>query len=141
MNRDVIKEITVKASCQKVWLALTNPSEMKKWYFDLPEFKAETGYKFTFEGISSEGKTYVHHCEIVEVVQSRKLRYTWTYEGYSGQSMVSFELVPLAGETLIILVHSGIDTFPKTNTDLSFKNFDTGWEAIIGDSLRNLLGN
>jgi len=36
------------ASIEKIWKAITDKDEMKKWYFDLPEFKPEVGFEFQF---------------------------------------------------------------------------------------------
>ena len=43
-----IIERTYNAPIHNVWRALTNRDEMKKWYFDLAEFKAEVGFEFQF---------------------------------------------------------------------------------------------
>ena len=41
-------ERTCNAPVEKVWKALTDKDQMKKWYFDLPAFKAEKGFEFEF---------------------------------------------------------------------------------------------
>jgi len=41
-----------------LWNAITNPSEMKQWYFDMmPDFKAEVGFKTNFH-IGVEDRNY-----------------------------------------------------------------------------------
>ena len=35
-----------------LWKAITDKDEMKQWYFDLEEFKAEPGFKFSFTGVN-----------------------------------------------------------------------------------------
>ena len=57
-NKPVVKEITVNAPASKVWKAITDKDEMKKWYFDLKEFKPEVGFEFSFMGGPSEDKQY-----------------------------------------------------------------------------------
>ena len=47
-NQPIIIERTFDAPVGKVWQAITDKDEMKKWYFDLAEFKAETGLGFSF---------------------------------------------------------------------------------------------
>ena len=42
----IIVERTFNASVGRVWTALTDLNEMRQWYFDLKEFKAETGFEF-----------------------------------------------------------------------------------------------
>ncbi len=137
MNTDpIIKEIFIKGTPAKVWSAITHKDEMKKWYFDLIEFRAEVGFQFEFWGGTPECQ-YLHKCEIKEVIPMQKLSYSWRYEGFKGHSLVIFELVPQEGGTLVRLTHEGLHTFPEDNTDFAKSNFDGGWEAIIKDSLKN----
>ncbi|EQA37963.1 hypothetical protein LEP1GSC047_4211 [Leptospira inadai serovar Lyme str. 10] len=139
MNQEfVIKQITVKASVSRVWKAITNTEEMKKWYFDIPAFKPEVGFEFRFSAGSDENK-YVHLCKITEVVEGSKITYSWRYEGYSGESYVTFELFPEGDSTRIRLTHSGLETFPRENPDLKRDNFVAGWTQIIETQLKEFL--
>ncbi|MGC4059010.1 MAG: SRPBCC domain-containing protein [Chitinophagaceae bacterium] len=88
----LIVERLLPASLERVWRALTNKEEMKKWYFALSEFIPEPGFRFSFTGGPEDGTQYVHLCEITEVVPEQKLTYSWRYEGYDGISYVTFEL-------------------------------------------------
>ncbi|HQW02016.1 MAG TPA: SRPBCC domain-containing protein, partial [Saprospiraceae bacterium] len=45
-----IIERTLNAPIDRVWQAITNKSQMKQWYFDLADFKAEVGFQFEFIG-------------------------------------------------------------------------------------------
>lgn len=137
MNANVIQlERVFDAPVATIWKALTDKTEMKKWYFDLEEFKAEVGFKFSFTGCSSTEKQYVHLCEITEVVTEKKLAYSWAYEGYSGISHVTFELSSQDHKTLLKLTHTGIETFPSNEPDLAISNFRAGWDSIVNESLK-----
>lgn len=122
-----------------VWRAITDKNEMKKWYFDLTEFKPEIGFEFHFTGGRENGIQYVHNCRITEAEPNKKLTYSWSYEGYAGESFVSFELFPEGNNTRLVLTHSGLDTFPSDNPDFDKKNFVAGWSQIIGTSLSEYL--
>jgi uncharacterized protein YndB with AHSA1/START domain len=137
ISTPVVKEIMVKAPASRVWKAITHPEDMKIWYFDLPGFKAEVGYEFQFYGEAADGTKYLHLCKITEVVVNQKISYTWKYQGYTGESLVSFELVPDGENTLVRLIHSGLENFSKEEKDLKKENFDAGWESIIRESLKN----
>ncbi|MBK6544904.1 MAG: SRPBCC domain-containing protein [Saprospiraceae bacterium] len=134
-NSPIILERLFNASPAKLWNALTDKNEMKKWYFDLPEFKAEIGFKFQFSGGPSPEKEYIHLCEITELIPEKKLSYSWSYLGYSGISYVSFELFEQENKTLLRLTHRGIESFPKENLDFAIGNFKEGWNHIINTSL------
>lgn len=134
----VIKEVTINAPVERVWKAISNCEEMKNWYFDLEEFIPEEGFEFNFTG-GTEERQYKHLCRIKEVIPEKKLSYSWKYEGYSGESLVTFELYPEGNTTRVKLIHEGLDTFPADNPDLKKENFVEGWNDIIGNSLKNYL--
>jgi len=131
-------ERTYNAPTSRVWQALTDKDEMKQWYFDLKEFKPEVGFKFQFWG-GDEKKKYLHLCEITEVVPNKKLTYSWRYDGYTGESFVTFELSPEGDKTRLKLTHEGLETFPADESALARKNFESGWNQIIGNSLKEFL--
>ena len=138
-NHMIILERLFSAPVAKVWHAITDKNEMKNWYFDLAEFKPEIGFKFQFIGGPSPEKQYLHLCEITEVIYEKRLTYSWRYEGYSGNSSVTFELFEQGNQTLLKLTHKGLETFPKENADFAVKNFEEGWKEIIHTSLKNYL--
>jgi uncharacterized protein YndB with AHSA1/START domain len=139
-NQPIFLERLLNAPISKVWEAITNKDEMKKWYFDLPEFKAEIGFTFQFLGSEETGTQYLHLCEVTEVVLGKKLTYSWRYDGYQGNSFVTFELFEQGDKTLLQLTHKGVDTFDKTNPDFAKNDFVEGWTHIINTALVNYLG-
>jgi uncharacterized protein YndB with AHSA1/START domain len=75
-NQPFIIERLFDVPVSKVWDALTKNGQMKKWYFQLPDFKAVVGFEFTFTGGADDHKPYRHLCRIVEVIPGRKLSYS-----------------------------------------------------------------
>src|ERR1700685_2030033 len=100
----LVIERTFDAPLAKVWTALTNVEEMRRWYFDLKEFKAERGFEFQFV-VEHEGNTYDHSCKITEVIPQKKIAYTWRYGGHAGDSLVTFELFADGDKTKLKLTH------------------------------------
>jgi uncharacterized protein YndB with AHSA1/START domain len=133
-----IIERTYNATADQVWQAITDKDKMKQWYFDLPEFKAEVGFEFSFPGGPPE-KSYLHLCKVTEVVTGKKLTYSWRYDGYEGNSFVTFELLPEGNNTTLKLTHKGLESFPANNPDFAKENFAAGWNDIIGNSLKEFL--
>jgi uncharacterized protein YndB with AHSA1/START domain len=138
-NHPIIIERLFNVPVTIVWNAISDKEEMKKWYFDLAEFKAVPGFKFSFTGGSPEGRQYLHLCEIQEALEKKKLSYTWRYEGYPGISLVSFELADQESNTILKLTHSAIESFGNENSDFAKENFVTGWNHIINVSLKDYL--
>lgn len=132
-------ERTYHAPVKKVWEAITDKAKMKQWYFDLDEFRPEVGFEFTFSGKGSKGETYVHLCKITEVIQNKKLAYSWTYKNYPGYSVVTFELFEDGNnKTRLVLTHAGLETFPGTG-DFAPVSFESGWTELIGKLLKNFV--
>jgi uncharacterized protein YndB with AHSA1/START domain len=136
-HKPIIVERVYNAPLSKVWKAITDKSEMKKWYFDLAEFKPEVGFKFQFLG-GTEDNQYLHLCEITEVVPENILTYSWRYDGYEGNSFVTFELFEEGNKTRLKLTHSNLETFPN-KPDFAKSNFEQGWDEIINTSLKDYL--
>jgi uncharacterized protein YndB with AHSA1/START domain len=127
-------ERTLDAPISEVWNAITNREEMKQWYFDLAAFKPEVGFEFQFEG-GPDDRKYLHLCKVTEVIPGKKLTYSRRYEGYEGNSFVTFELWEEGDKSKLKLTHASLETFPASNPDLAKENFAMGWTDIIGRSL------
>lgn len=140
MGKDAFAiETTYQAPLQIVCKAIADKDEMKLWYFDLSEFKPEVGFEFRFLGGPVEGRQYLHLCKITEVIPEKKLAYTWRYDGFEGNTQVTFELFDEAGQTRLKLTHEGLETFPADNPDFARENFAKGWNWLIGTSLKEYL--
>ena len=131
-------ERTYNAPVDKVWQAITDKNKMKEWYFTLDEFKPEVGFEFRFTG-GSEEQQYLHICRITEVIPQKKLAHTWRYDGYPGESFLTFELFDEGDDkTRLKLTHTGLETFPALK-DFARESFTQGWNHIIGKSLPEYL--
>jgi uncharacterized protein YndB with AHSA1/START domain len=133
----IVIERIFNAPVARVWEALTDVDQMKQWYFDLKEFKAQVGFEFEFV-VEHEGNSYHHLCRVTEVIPGKKIAYTWRYKGQPGDSLVTFELSPEESKTRLKLTHAGIETFPKTPA-YARKNFENGWTAIVDSELRQFV--
>jgi uncharacterized protein YndB with AHSA1/START domain len=139
-NQPVTATSVYQASVARVWSALVNNSELQKWYFTLPEFEAEVGFTFTFVGGPDEEHQYVHRCRITEVIPHKLISYTWAFDGYEGNSLVSFALSPGTDDaTVVTVTHEGIETFAPGNPHFAKENFEVGWSHILNQSLKGYL--
>jgi uncharacterized protein YndB with AHSA1/START domain len=133
----VVIERTFNAPIARVWKALTDVEDMRRWYFDLKKFKPEVGFEFEFV-VEHEGMKYHHLCKVTEVIPQKKIAYMWRYKGEPGDSLVTFELSAKGDKTRLRLMHTGIETFPRTPA-YARKNFESGWTAIIVSELKKFL--
>ena len=133
----LVVERSFDAPIASVWQALTDKTAMKQWYFDLAEFKPSVGFEFQFDA-KDKGVTYSHRCVVTEVIPESKLAYSWRYEGYEGNSLVTFELFPQGDQTRLKLTHTGLESFPKLASFMR-GNFAFGWNHIVGTSLKTFV--
>lgn len=131
-------ERTYNAPADKVWQAITDNEKMKQWYFQLDAFEPEVGFEFRFDGGSKEMQ-YHHICKITEVKPGKKLTHSWKYDGYPGESFVTWELFAEGDRTRVKLTHTGLETFPQNNKDFARESFSKGWTHIVGKSLLEYL--
>ncbi|MBS1596571.1 MAG: SRPBCC domain-containing protein [Bacteroidetes bacterium] len=138
MKDVVIIVETFNAPVERVWEAITDKDKMKMWYFDLDEFKAQVGFSFRFPGSGHKGESYIHICEVTEVVVHKRLQYSWRYENLDGISFVTFELFADGAETRLKLTHTGLDSFPS-HPDFARESFSSGWSQILHTSLKRFI--
>jgi uncharacterized protein YndB with AHSA1/START domain len=134
----VIVEKVYNAPVQKVWKAITDRDQMAQWYFDLKEFKPEVGFEFTFYG-GDEKRQWEHHCRVTEVIPNSKLAYTWRYPGYTGDSLVTWELFDQNGKTKLVLTHTGLHTFNAEEAGFKKSDFVAGWTEFITVRLKDFV--
>lgn len=138
-TKPLVIERTFNAPVHKVWEAITDNDKLKQWYFDIAAFKPEVGFTFEFYG-SKDGKKFLHLCRVTEVIPNQKLSYTWKYDGYPGESLLTFELFAEGDKTRLVLTHSGLNSFPVTDTnDFAVENFTIGWTQLIGTNLKTFV--
>jgi uncharacterized protein YndB with AHSA1/START domain len=130
-----IVERYFEAPVEKVWDALTINEQIKKWYLQLDEFIPEVGFEFEFWGGEEGGPQYHHKCRIVEVILHKRLSYTWRFEGYEGDSVVTFELFEEGARTRLLLTHSGIESFAGIGKGFAPEDFMEGWGHLVNTSL------
>ena len=136
-NEPLIIERIYNATVEKIWNAITNNEQMKQWYFKIADFKPEVGFEFSF--LEGNEVKYLHVCKVTEVIPNEKLAYTWRFEGYPGDSLLTFELFPEGGQTRLKLTHAGLETFSSIGPDFAVSSFKEGWTHILGKSLKEFV--
>jgi uncharacterized protein YndB with AHSA1/START domain len=138
-TNDVIIEGLYPAAPEKVWRAISELEALRKWHFPLDGFEAVTGFRFQFSGGNDKGQTYLHLCEVLEVMEGKKLSYSWQYEGLPGYTVVSFELFEEASGTRVRLTHTGLETLAEAGPDFAKENFVGGWTYFVHTALPKYL--
>lgn len=134
-SKPFVIERIINAPVARVWQALTDGEELKQWLPFMAGFKAEVGSELRFELGKDPARQYLHVSKVIEVIPGRKLVYGWRYDGYAGDSQVSFELFPAANRTKLKLTHRILEPFPADNPDFAAEGFKQGW-TYTADGLK-----
>jgi uncharacterized protein YndB with AHSA1/START domain len=136
----VIVEQKFSVPRSTVWKSITNEREMKHWFFsEIPAFKPEIGFETQFS-VDSGRMIFRHVWKVMEVVPDEKLKLSWKYGGYPGESVVTFELFDENNHTRLMLTHDGVENFPQDIPEFTKESCQQGWEYFINQRLPEYLG-
>jgi uncharacterized protein YndB with AHSA1/START domain len=138
-SEPVVKEIIVNVPLNKAWKVISDKDEMKNWYFNIAELKLEKGFEFKMYGGEPGERQYPISCRIVEVELGGKLSYTWNYDDFPAETLVTFELFKEGHNIKVRLTHTGLEKMPPESPEVSRENHVLGWNQIIGISLKEYL--
>src|SRR5262249_58306920 len=80
----IIIERTFNAPAEAVWAALTEPAQMKQWYFpEIESFRPEPGFE-TQGNVRYAGQEDLHFWKVTEAVPKKKLAYGGRPAGVPG---------------------------------------------------------
>ncbi len=135
----VIVEQTFDTSIGNVWSAITNHPEMIRWFFEnIPAFEPVTGFQTSFDVISDD-RVFPHIWQITEVIPLKKITYDWSYDGYSGRSVVEFELTDEEDRTRLTLTATVTEDFDDNIPEFRRDSCEAGWDYFIKGRLRGYL--
>jgi uncharacterized protein YndB with AHSA1/START domain len=103
----IVKELTIEATPQSVWGAITESDEIEKWWAYKARVKPEVGSIGEF---SFRQGGFVMQLEVAELEQDEKVR--WISRQVSPQwagTSISWQLTPVHNGTRLIFTHDGFD--------------------------------
>ena len=78
----IIVSKNIAVSPERIWKAITDVSEMNLWFFNnIPDFKAEIGFKTWFI-VSNDDRKFYHLWEVISVEKNVSIHVEWTYPGF-----------------------------------------------------------
>lgn len=139
MEEPIIVKKTFAVSKEKLWSALTNPMEMKVWFFEIiDDFIPEVGFTTQFL-ITNEGRNFTHIWKVTEVIPYKKILTNWTFVEYEGDSFVSFTIEEKEGGVELTLHAEVTKRFPDDIPEFKRESGVGGWNYFINDRLTNYL--
>ena len=127
-------ECDLKHPPTKVWRALTEPELLAEWLLPTIGLKLERGAAFKLKTQPYPGWDGIVDCQMLEIEEQKKLRYTWVVGGMGLDTVVTFTLAPTASGTRLLIEQSGFKPEQKQN----FGGARYGWK-MMGGKLAELL--
>lgn len=118
-NFTIVEEITIIATADRVFTALTSPEERVRWWGAEGRFKTthvesdlRPGGKWLMRGIGVGGRPFVIEGVYQEVRRPNVLSFTWlpSWQENVCETIVRFDFEERDGTTTVRLTHSGLDT-------------------------------
>lgn len=140
MKKEIEAKVSaeINASPAEVWKALTDPEDVKKYFFGtnvISDWKVGSPIKFTGEW---EGTPYEDKGTILDLIPERKLVYDY-WSSFSGTddipenyANVSYILTPSKSGTLLEIIQDGIaDEERKTHSETNWKMILDGLKEVV----------
>lgn len=135
----VVVEEFFTVSKKELWGALTEVKQMTQWFFEnIEAFEPEIGFKTRFS-VQNEEKIFLHLWTIIEVEPLKKIKYNWKYEGYDGDSDVTFKLIEVSEGIKLELTHEVLKDFPQNIIEFKRESCLGGWNYFIKERLKTYL--
>lgn len=125
----------IKASCDRVYAAWTDPAQLKEWFgpSDVQTRNliadARVGGKFQWDITNSDGEEMTVHGEFRELQPNKKVALTWQWQDDENWeehvSVVTVELTDRGGDTELRLTHE------KLPSEDSRDRHNQGWNGCL----------
>jgi len=127
----LIVERTLEFSKETVWNAITQIDQMKQWFFEqIKTFEPVVGFETSFV-VKSGDIVFPHLWRITEVIPENKIVYSWKYEGYAGNSFVTFEVNPQDNGTQLKITNDIVEDFTEDIPEFKPESCLAGWEYFL----------
>jgi uncharacterized protein YndB with AHSA1/START domain len=130
----IVAEITINASVDRIFEALTDPAQRVKWWglkgrFETTHVESDLrpGGRWAMRGFGMGGKPFCVVGEYRAIERPRLLAFTWLpdWDEEATETLVRFELHEQGGVTTVRLTHSG---FASDGSRARHQ----GWPQILG---------
>jgi len=130
----IVQEISINASAERIFEALTNPAELLNWWGVEGKFQATHvecelrpggSWEIVIQGDCKTGKSARVAGQYREIDRPRLLSFTWVRDEDGIETLVRWELDEHDGATKVRVTHSGLNT-----ENLRTRN--DGWPLILG---------
>ncbi len=136
-NLTAKSSITVRATPEQVWEALTNPAMVKQYLFGT-DMKTDwkEGSDITYSGMW-DGKPYEDRGTVLQFVPNRLIEMSYWSQAFGpdlpeNRKKVTYEITPKGEETMLTI------TQDNEKTEEGVKHSEVNWNMVL-DSLKKLV--
>ncbi len=124
-----------------VWRAITDPEALSRWFMKT-DFEPVVGKKFQFRAEPMRGWRGYVDCEVLEVEEPHRLRFSWQGMPEHNVTTVTYELEQRGDSTVIRAVHEGFDRSHGFLSGWMLRGIlKGGWKKMFGKLLPQVLAN
>jgi uncharacterized protein YndB with AHSA1/START domain len=133
------REIHVEASPEVVYEVISTPEHLRQWWPDDAQFEPLPGATGSISfGDRSTPAAKVVPIAVLEADPPRRFRFRWAYDAGEAPTsvnsmLVTFELLPSAGGTLLRFTESGFEArgWDRAVLEQQYRNHATGWDHFL----------
>jgi uncharacterized protein YndB with AHSA1/START domain len=104
---DIVERVTFPESPEIVWLALTSRELLSEWLMPTSDYEPTVGVRFTLRAPKMPGWDGVIHGEVLEMIATTRLVWSWRGSNMRAATRVTFTLEPAGTGTALTLEHTG----------------------------------
>jgi uncharacterized protein YndB with AHSA1/START domain len=133
VEQDISLETVLPHAPEVVWKALTAAELIDRWLMP-NDFVAELGKKFTFTTKPRGDWDGIVHCEVLEIVENRRLVYSWkgglaADDAFASlDTVVTWTLLPVDAGTRLSMIHAGFE-LPRNKS--AYDAMSPGWGQVL----------
>lgn len=143
MSRQIVETAMIQAGRERVFAALSTPSELLQWWTD-PSLCEAVDWELDLRPggawrsrwrWTSDGSEFELGGEVLSVDAPRLLIVSWRDERYAEYppTTVRYELESIGDATLVRITHSGFD-----HVRSDFHDYSGGWSSVLSKLHRHL---
>jgi len=136
MQDTIQREITIKASKERVYAAIADPKQMISWFPDAIEGTLEVGERPIFDfGEYGKNQIYIEAAQPHEYFAYRWIPGANHFIGdvlTRANTLVEFRLAETGGITKVTMLESGFASLPIEVAEECLNQNTGGWEYMLG---------
>jgi uncharacterized protein YndB with AHSA1/START domain len=132
MSRSIEREIRIGATPEVVYQVVSSPEHLREWWPDEVSLTPVSGATGTV-GFRTDDGVKVEPVTVVEADPPRRFAFRWGYDADAATAenslLVTFDLLPVDGGTLLRFAETGYDEAAKPDETLA--DHTSGWDYFL----------